>query len=220
MSQVHRGKASRERMSRMSFEFLHFEPHLLADRLPLVIYLHGAGQKGTSLDALSKASLPALLSEGLEVPAHVVCPLAKPGPGWPVNHVAVFAEEICRRLGADPMCIYLTGESMGGRGVFEVAYWYHHLLAAIAPICAFGIPNLAPVLSALPIWMFHGSADEVLPVARSEEMASALALANPATRFTRLEGEGHNIGRIVYSRPELWSWMLSQKRVTSQLELQ
>lgn len=220
MSKPTHSSISRERMSRMAFEYLHFEPTLLEARLPLVIYLHGAGQKGTSLEYLAEASLPSLMAEGLEIPAHLVCPLAKPGPGWPVQHVAIFAEEICRKLNADPLRIYLTGESMGGRGVFEVAYWHHHLLAAAAPLCGFGIPNLAPVLKDLPITMFHGSDDDVLPVARSEEMGAALHAAGANATLQILTGHGHSIGRTVYSKPDFWSWMLSKRRQTSQLELQ
>lgn len=220
MSSPSHNSIARERMSRMAFEYLHFEPSLLEARLPLVIYLHGAGQKGTSLDRLTEASLPALLAEGFEVPAHVVCPLAKPGPGWPVQHVAIFAEEVCRKLNADPLRIYLTGESMGGRGVFEVAYWHHHLFAAVAPLCGFGIPNLAPVLRELPISMFHGSDDDVLPVARSEEMATALYIAGANATFQKLDGHGHSIGRAVYSKPDFWSWLLSKRLQTSPLELQ
>lgn len=216
--QVSHLSVQRNRMAHVDFDYLHFEPKLLEERLPLVVYLHGSGHKGTSLAHLSKASLPTLLAEGLDLPAHVVCPLAKPGPGWLPHHVAIFIEEAIRIHNCDPLRIYLTGESMGGRGVFEVSYWSSQLLAAIVPICAFGIPNLAPWLKDLPTWMFHGSQDDVLPVDRSRDMYKALRREGAPVELTELEGQGHAIAASVYDRREVWDWLFQQSRTSSPLE--
>lgn len=203
---------------KVEFKYLCYEPTRSSESPPLLVFLHGAGQKGTSLEQLRGASLPSLVEDGLDLPATVVAPLAGPGPGWPVQRVAEFIHEVRRIHSADPRRIYLTGESMGGRGVWEIAYWHPSLLAALVPVCGFGIPNLAPVLKDMPVWMFHGTDDEILPVARSDEMSAALEAVGAPYRYSRLAGRPHSIGREVYQNSELWDWLFAQSRNAGEAE--
>lgn len=179
---------------------------------PLVLFLHGAGEKGCDLDALRAAPLPRVLSGGLRPPARVVCPQCPDGPGWPTERLLALVDALAADPAVDAARLHVTGVSMGGRGTWELAYWCADRLAGIAPVCGFGIPNLAPRLADLPVWAFHGAADEVLPAARSREMHDALRPLNPRACLTVLSGAGHEIGEAVYARPELWRWLLRQRR--------
>ncbi len=177
--------------------------------LSTVVYLHGAGAKGSDLAMVERESLPRLIAQGLPFPHCLVCPQCPPEvPGWNVDDLNHLFDSLVFRHQAEPDRIVLTGISMGGRGVWEFAYWHRDKLAGVVPLCGFGIPNLAPRLVSLPVWMFHGENDSVLPVARSDEMAQALRNANATDmRYDRLPGLGHNIGETVYARPELWEWV-------------
>ncbi|WNR45257.1 carboxylesterase family protein [Paenibacillus roseipurpureus] len=198
-------------------QYLVFQPTCATNsgaRLPLLLYLHGAGSKGEDLQQVEQSVLPQTLVEtGLPFPFVLVCPQC-PGSrsGWQSDILAELLDELIPALNIDPSRIYATGISMGGRGVYELAYDYGDRLAAIVPLCAFGIPNLAPRLQELPIWAFHGDQDEVLPLARGQEMADALQGVGSPSLFTRLEGLGHDIGETVYRSNELWEWLLEQRR--------
>src|SRR5258707_304168 len=94
-----------------------------------------------------------------------------------------------RRLG-DRRRLSLTGISMGGYGCWRIAAAHPDLFAAVAPICGGGDPDrMAPALTSLPIWVFHGSADPRVPVQRSREMVRAIrAAGGRRIRYTEFAG--------------------------------
>jgi predicted peptidase len=179
-----------------------------------MLFLHGAGEKGDDPQRILAAALPKAITESSQAfPFWLLCPQCPlHRSGWQIETIVQLLDDLADQLPIDRSRIYATGVSMGGRGVYELAYDYGNSLAAIVPICAFGIPNLAPRLSGLPIWAFHGELDEVVPLARGAEMVEALLHVGSPTRFTTLQGEGHNIGSFVYKQPELWQWLLSQQK--------
>lgn len=186
------------------------------DTFPAVIYLHGAGAKG-SMDSLRREPIPALAAEG-RIPSDflLLCPLCPADvPGWRLDDLETFVAAMRARYPLDPARLTLTGVSMGGRGAWEYAAWHGDELAALVPVCGFGVPNLAPRYTGLPVWAFHGDADTVLPIARSDEMVTALQKKGETTdvRYTRLAGAGHNIGRAVYDTPDLWDWLADRRRI-------
>lgn len=180
---------------------------------PLLLFLHGAGEKGDDVQQVRSAVLPRLLGQGLELPLTVVCPQC-PGelPGWPMDDLHVFLEALLEKYSLDRRRLYLTGISMGGRGTWEFAYAHADRLAAIVPICGPSLPTLAPRLASLPAWIFHGAEDDVVPVARSEEMFSALQAVEAPCLYSRLEGQGHSCGEAVYTSAELMEWLFQQIR--------
>lgn len=195
---------------------IRYPPHNQDERLwPTVLFLHGAGAKGDDLGKVKNEALPRLVREGMDFPFLLVCPQCPEKlPGWPINDLAVLVSALHDQHRLDPERLYLTGISMGGRGVWEYAYWHADTLAAIVPLCGPSIPTLAPRLKDLPVWAFHGQEDDVVPVQRSEEMVAALERAgNPGVRFTRFAGVGHNCGRAAYDSPELWHWLARQRRI-------
>lgn len=179
-----------------------------ADGWPLLIYLHGAGAKGNRLDLVAREPLLQLAATGHAAKWLIACPQCPAErSGFCVEDLDRWLDDLLATLPADPRCVCLTGQSMGGRGAYEWAYERASRFAALLPVCAFGLPALAPRLRGLPVWSFHGARDEVVPVARAEEMHAALRAAGVAARFNRLARGAHAIGRQVYARKEVWKWL-------------
>jgi len=180
-----------------------------------VLYLHGAGDKGDDLELVRRHSLPRLVEDGLDFPFLLICPQCPAeAPGWPLDDLHLIVEHLRAEDMIDPRRLYLTGVSMGGRGAWEYAYWHASELAALVPVCGFGLPNLAPRLKNVPIWAWHGTDDEVLPVQRSDEMVEALHRASNSARYSRLIGVGHNCDHVAYGHADLWQWLAQQQRTT------
>jgi predicted peptidase len=108
--------------------------------------------------------------------------------------------------------IYVTGLSMGGFGTWSLALAYPNRFAAILPICGGGEPILAHRISHLPAWVFHGAGDTVVPLRRSEEMVRALREADGNVRFTVYPDTDHDAWTPTYENPEVFQWLLEQRR--------
>ena len=108
--------------------------------------------------------------------------------------------------------IYITGLSMGGYGTWALAEKIPDRLAAIAPICGGGHPEKVDNLKNLPIWVFHGSDDMVVPMEESQKMVDALKKAGGKVKFTVYSGIGHDSWTETYSNDQLYEWLLAQKR--------
>jgi predicted peptidase len=182
---------------------------------PAVVFLHGAGAKGSDLAQVRRETLPRLVfDKEMPFPFLLACPQCPAdAPGWPLEDLLVTLETLLERYPIDPARLYLTGISMGGRGTWEFAFWHPEMLAAIVPVCGPSLPTLAPRLKNLPVWTIHGALDDVVPVARTDEMVKALRATRGAdVQYTRLEGIGHNCGRAAYRHLALWEWLAQQRR--------
>ena len=111
----------------------------------------------------------------------------------------------------DPNRIYVTGLSMGGFGTWSLASFAPHKFAAIVPICGGGERWYARQLSHLPIWAFHGTADQAVPVERTKDMIEALKRTGGEPKLTLYEGVGHDSWTQTYENPKLYEWLLSHK---------
>ena len=179
---------------------------------PLVLYLHGAGEKGDGLAAVRASPLPALLEKDLRPPMLVACPQCPLGPGWPIDALAALLDHLVAHDDVDRDAVHLVGISMGARGAWEFAYAHADRPASLVAVAGFGIPTLAPLVANIPAWLFHGAEDAVVPAARSRDMAEALAAAGANVRIEALPGEGHDCGAAVFARRDLWSWLTEQRR--------
>lgn len=124
-------------------------------------------------------------------------------------------EKVRQEYRMDTDRVYLTGISMGGYGTFIVAMDYPDRFAAIVPLCGGcndSDTTRIPTLKDLPVWAFHGTADDQIPIAETERIAKALKKCNGKMRFTRLNGEGHGIEYVHARYPKLYTWMLKQRR--------
>jgi len=148
-------------------------------KYPLVITLHGIGGRGAkdwerNCYANSVLAKPAMRTK---FPCFVVAPTVDKPSHWAGDRLAdVFelVEHLRQELPVDPDRIYVTGQSMGGYGTFEAIVRRPGLFAAAAPVCGGNKPANAKTIAGIPIWIFHGAKDRMVPVARSREMVEAL----------------------------------------------
>jgi predicted peptidase len=120
-------------------------------------------------------------------------------------------DDVVENYKIDESRIYLTGLSMGGYGSWQLAADHPDRFAAVVPVCGSGDPAHAEKLKDIPIWVFHGDQDGVVPFEKSVEMVEAIKKAGGASiRFTTLEYFGHNSWSAAYGAPELFQWMEQQ----------
>ena len=181
-------------------------------RWPLIVFLHGAGERGANLALLPRHGLPKLIAAGSKYPCIVVSPQCEEGTWWNLPAVEQFIREIARRYRVDPDRIYLTGLSMGGYATWGLALRHPERYAAIVPICGGGDPKQASRLKDLPIWAFHGAQDKLISPHESENMINAIQAAGGLPRFTLYPDAGHDAWSMTYTNDELYAWLLAQHR--------
>lgn len=181
---------------------------------PLVVFLHGAGERGDDLKLLKKHGPPKLIDQGKDLGAIVVSPQVLAGQIWDPHGVKALTDAVSSSLRVDRDRIYLTGISMGGFGTWETAISYPDTHAAIVPICGgTGVRwLLADRIKHLPAWVFHGGKDTVVTPDNSEKIHGALKKAGSPVKLTIYPDAGHDSWTAAYDDPELWSWLMSQRR--------
>jgi len=187
-----------------------------ADAWPLVLFLHGAGERGDDLDLVKKWGPPKLVDEGKDFPFILVSPQC-PADAWWSDTAQILAldallKDVALRFRVDADRVYVTGLSMGGCGTWYLAGEYPDRFAAIMPICGRGEPYVARRLGHVPAWVFHGADDDVVPVMASQQMVDALKASGGDVKFTIYPGTGHNSWSATYANPEVYEWLLSHSR--------
>jgi len=179
---------------------------------PLVIFLHGAGERGSDLEQLKKHGPPRLIGAGKEFPAIVVAPQCPRDGRWQPQPVLKLLDDLQAKYPIDPDRVYLTGLSMGGYGTWALLAAAPDRFAAAVPICGAGDPTTAPKFKHVPIHVFHGTKDGAVPFAKSEEMVKALKDAGSNVQFTIYEGVGHDSWTETYNNEAMWDWLFKQRR--------
>ncbi len=180
---------------------------------PLVVFLHGAGERGDDLTKVAKHGPPQRVTEGESFPFILVSPQCPAEQWWTEQPVLELIEMIEASHRIDPSRIYLTGLSMGGYGTWHFACEAPEKFAAIAPVCGGGVPYKMRWIKSLPIWAFHGDADNVVPLEESQRLIKKLEqFENPDVKFTIYPEIGHDSWTPTYNNPELYSWLLSHRK--------
>ncbi|HOW72920.1 MAG TPA: prolyl oligopeptidase family serine peptidase [Phycisphaerae bacterium] len=180
---------------------------------PLVLFLHGAGERGTHIEAVKRHGPPKLIAAGREFPFIVASPQCPAKRWWDPAALDALIDEIVAKYAVDESRIYLTGLSMGGYGTWNLACHHPERFAAIAPICGGGIPYLArEQLAKTPTWVFHGAKDPVVAPSESTRMVDMLKQTNPNVKLTMYPNADHDSWTRTYDSPEFYSWLLSHKR--------
>ena len=178
--------------------------------IPLLIFLHGAGERGNDLELVKIHGPPKLIEAGVELPMIVASPQVALNEWWSPSTVVWLLKDIQSRLNIDPKRVYLTGLSMGGYGTWETAIRYPTLFAAIVPICGRGDPTMAERIKHIPTWIFHGAKDDVVPMKYSEAMYEAL-IQYGNVDFTVYPEAMHDSWTETYADMKLYDWLLSHK---------
>lgn len=189
-------------------------PERMHAGLPMIIQLHGAGERGGGED-LEKAEIHGLaniLTQTREEDCVLIEPRCPEGSFW-VAMLPELKRFVCRMIEAyacDPDRVTLTGLSMGGYGTWFLAMAAPELFAAIAPCCGGGMPWNAEVLT-MPVWAFHGALDDVVPLTETVDMVKAIQRAGGNARLTVFGDCGHDAWTYAYDEM-LLQWLLAQKR--------
>ena len=186
-----------------------------ARRYPLILFLHGAGERGDNIELAGKHGVPDILKHTEDHLAIVLWPQCPKGRWWGdyaydlADLLAAFQKEY--RVDADR--VYVTGLSMGGYGSWTLAAHFPDRFAAVAPICGGGDPRDAARLTDVPVWAFHGAKDGTVPLRRSEEMVEAIrAAGGKRVSLTVYPEAGHNSWSATYADPRLYEWLFSNIR--------
>lgn len=188
---------------------------------PVILFLHGAGERGN--DGLKQTQVgigSALRMSSERFPALVVMPQCAAGQFWTgtMAELALKAlDQTVAEYNGDPDRLYLTGLSLGGFGSFLIAAQHPEKFAAVVPICGgvrgADLKSVAEKLKDIPMWIFHGGADPVVPPARSREIVEAIKAAGGAkVKYTEYPGVGHNSWDKAYAEKELTDWLFAQKK--------
>ena len=186
--------------------------HQEQEAWPLLLFLHGAGERGDNLDLVKKHGPPKLIAEGKDFPMVVVSPQCPTDQWWEPVSLTALLDEVVAKQRIDKQRVYVTGLSMGGFGTWALASHTPERFAAIAPICGGGEPFMARRIRDIPAWVFHGAKDDVVPLERSERMVEALKRVGGNVQFTVYPDAGHDSWTETYNNPQFYEWLLAQKR--------
>jgi predicted peptidase len=178
---------------------------------PLMLFLHGSGERGTDLDLVKKHGPPKVAGE-MQLPFIVLSPQCPEITWWEVDDVKLLLDEIIETYPVDKNRIYITGLSMGGFATWEMIMKYPGLFAAAVPVCGGGYPFRAHLISHIPVWAFHGAKDNVVPLEYSQRMVDALKKLDAEVRFTIYPEAGHDSWTETYDNPELYQWLLMHSK--------
>ncbi len=186
---------------------------------PLIIFLHGASERGDDPSVITRYSIPAFLTNTLTFPFIVLSPQS-PADDWWSNQtdvLDVLLRQIQAAYAVDAKRIYLTGQSMGGFGTWAMALKYPDRFAAIVPVASGWdfTPEFVPAnicdLKNVPIWVFHGALDGSVPPDQVTAMVQALQNCGGTVRFTLYPDADHlDSSNRAYADPELYEWLAAQ----------
>ena len=179
---------------------------------PLLLFLHGAGERGNDLKIVELQGLPNYLRKKEEFPFVVAYPQCPSRAYWEVSSLNNWLEEVLKEVKADPERIYLTGISMGGYGSWHWAAANPEKFAAIIPICGGGDPSQAERLAQIPIWAFHGAKDNIVPLGETLQMTEAVKKAGGDPKVTIYPDLYHDSWTKTYHNPEIYDWLQQQIR--------
>jgi len=188
-------------------------------RWPLIVFLHGSGERGTDPQRLTSIGLPQILQSRSDLPFVVVSPQLPPGDAWndKGEMLDALVEWVEEQYAIDPQRIYLTGFSLGGFGTWALGLSSPDRFAALVPVAGgwgFGgdaVPANICDLAAKPIWVFHGAQDELVKPAQSELLVEALRACGSDVRYSLMPRATHAAsGVLPYRDSELYDWLLQQ----------
>lgn len=213
-----------------------------AKKWPLILFLHGSGERGTNLAAVSVHGPPKLVKKTSAVPKNeteearqgreaattllrenfiVVSPQCPVGERWEPEALLALLDSVAASHQVDTGRVYLTGLSMGGYGSWTLLSKAPERFAAVVPICGGGdridillaSRTKSEALKSLPVWAFHGGKDTVVPPSESERMVEALKKAGvKELQLTVYPEAGHDSWTEAYNNPKLYEWFLAHER--------
>lgn len=203
-------------------------------KYPLVIFLHGSGERGNDNESQLKWGVRNFATDqAMKMhPAFVIAPQCpnniswanfsnnknrtemslQPAPSKPMELLIALIHQFIKKFPVDTNRIYITGLSMGGFGTFDAIERYPHLFAAAVPVCGGGDVVKAPSIAHIPMWIFHGAEDPAVNPVLSLNMVNALTKAGAHPGFTVYPETGHFSWISAYSDPLMYEWLFRQHK--------
>ncbi len=198
-------------------------------KYPLVLWLHGSAGRGDDNEKqITGGNTPGATiwtkpENQAKNPAFVVAPQCPVGEYWTSTNaelrpsgqmemVVELLKDLQKQYSVDADRLYVTGQSMGGYGTWSIIAEYPEMFAAAIPLCGGGNVSKAKNLTKIPIWAFHGDADETVSVEKSRNMIEAIKKAGGNPKYTEYKGIGHAVWVPAFAETELVTWTFSQKR--------
>jgi Predicted peptidase len=207
---------------------------------PLVLFLHGAGERGNNNEDQLKHGSQLFTDSAVrkKYPAIVLFPQCGRNDFWArikrnpekdslggiafpttepmgkaLNLVSLLLDSLVTTQKVDPRKVYVGGLSMGGMGTFELLWRKPGFFAAAFPICGGGNPETVKLYGRkFPIWVFHGGSDPVVRVSNSRLMVNALKAAKAKVKYSEYPGVGHNSWDNAFAEPDLMPWLFKQRK--------
>jgi predicted peptidase len=215
----------------MPYRLLKPQNYDSSKKYPLILFLHGAGERGTENEIPIKHLEKALLNpeNRTEYSCFVLVPQCNKGFRWvevawnldshkQPEKISVYLQATVALLDSlqmilpiDSSKIYLTGLSMGGFGVWDLAMRQPKRFACIVPICGGGDETRAFLIKNIPIWAFHGALDKTVKTIRSRNMIATLKKLGSKPYYTEYPNIEHTSWKPAYSDKKMWKWMFLQK---------
>ena len=190
-------------------------------RWPLMLFLHGAGERGTDVQRVAIHGPLSNVKQGKDFPFIIVAPQCPEGQIWDNESLLKLLDHFIANYAVDTNRVYLTGLSMGGYGTWRLGLAHPERFAALVPICGggnlidafLGPRDKGDAIKSLPIWAFHGAKDSVVPVDESERIVKALKKNGvKEVKLTVYPEADHNSWTETYNNPELYEWLLKHSR--------
>lgn len=208
-------------MQSATYPYWHFLPATYNQNpqsWPLILFLHGAGERGTALHLVTRHGPPNIVQHKPDFPFIVIAPQCPTSETWSAKHLLQFLDTVTPEYHIDTDRIYLTGISMGGGGAWSLASLSPERFAALVPICGYGNPSIATRLRNLPTWVFHGARDQVVPLESSAQLVQALQKAGGNVIFTVYPDADHAGAWIrAYNDDQLYTWLLQHRLSTREV---
>lgn len=206
-----------------------YYPKEITPNLPIVLFLHGAGERGNNNTVQTKHVVPQLIKYSQNnKPCIVIAPQCPSKQQWaniswklkhhrmteypstPLKLALQLLDKTIEKHKVNKSRIYIVGLSMGGYGTWDAIQRKPNYFAAAVPICGGGDVEKGPLLTKLPIWVWHGDKDGAVPVYRSRSMVESIKKAGGSPIYTELKGVGHNAWTPASESKELWDWLFLQ----------
>ncbi len=214
----------------LPYRLLKPEAYDASKKYPLVLFLHGAGERGTDNEKqlIHGVGDFARAESRKKYPCFLAAPQCPTGKGWsdflanrkslanepsePGRLALELVAALQKEFSIDPDRLYITGLSMGGYGTWDLISRHPKLFAAAVPVCGGGDVKQAGKIAKMPIWVFHGALDPVVKPERSREMVEALQKAGGHPGYTEYPDVQHNSWVNTYQDPVMMAWLFAQKK--------
>jgi len=185
-------------------------------KFPLIVFLHGAGERGSDVELVKVHGPPKIVENQPKFPFAVFSPQCKEGEMWDPVTLDILLDWIIKEHPIDENRVYLTGLSMGGRGTWDWAMYRPERFSAIAPICGWGNVFVSHKLKELPVWVFHGALDNVVPIKESNDLVNALKdQGSTLVKYSVYADADHDSWTKTYNNPKLYEWFLMHSKMNT-----